>query len=218
MDLRFLREAEVRADLPRPGRVLQMIITNVRNRPLSSESIKSMSESILSLYHNLITGSKHFPIIPFRGSFLSLQTATPFVHMEPGRGENIRPPPLVEEPAGLMVPAEASSSAPTIRTPVIPEMMEVGRLWADHRNRVRHIKVDGRTVTRVISSVYSSDSTELSNRWRVSDYREDGHIIMSVLCQFTEKSRQCAERKKRKTTEEESSSRSLSPPKKRLRV
>lgn len=206
------------AALPRPGRVLQLILTNLRNRPLSGANVDSMRESILSLYHNLITGSKDFPLIPFKGSFRSRQTTTPFVEVEPQQRENTTLAPLLEAPSGIMVPTASSRSAP-ILTPVLPEKTELGALKGDRRNCVRHVEVGGRTVTRVISPVYRSESTELTNRWRVSDYEADGQVLMSVLCRFVKESTQCAQtlRKKRKDAEEDSSS-SLSPSKKRLRV
>ncbi|XP_071322631.1 uncharacterized protein [Trachinotus anak] len=210
------------ADLPRPGRVLQLIVTNLRNRPLSSTDVESMRDSIMSLYHNLITGSKDFPVIPFKGSFRSRQTDTPFEHVEVERRENTMPSPLMEGPAGIMAPAAAFTSATSpILTPVLPERTEPGGLRADRRNCVRRVEFDDKTVTRVISPVYRSESTELTNRWRVSDYRADGHVLMSVLCKFTKESAQCAKtqrKRKRKGTEEVTTGSSLSPPKKRLRV
>ncbi len=208
------------AALPRPGRVLQLILTNLRNRPLSSTNVDSMRESILSLYHNLITGSKDFPIIRFKGSFRSRQTSTPFVDVEPEQRENTALSPVLEGPSGIMVPAASSSSAPPpILTPVLPEKTELGALKGDRRNCVRRLELDGRTVTRVISPVYRSESTQLTNRWRVSVYGADGQVLMSVLCRFVKESTQCAKAhgKKRKDTGEASSS-SPSPAKKRLRV
>ncbi|GLD70554.1 uncharacterized protein AKAME5_002187200 [Lates japonicus] len=73
-------------------------------------------------------------------------------------------------------------------------------------------------------STSRTDSTELTNRWRVTDYSSDGHTLMSVLCQFTEKSAQCAmtqskrEREETTSTSTSTTSSSFSPPKKRLRV
>ncbi|XP_038575359.1 uncharacterized protein LOC119911536 [Micropterus salmoides] len=204
------------AALPRPGRVLQMIVTNLRNRPLSSTSVASMRESILSMYHHLITGSKDFPLIPFKGSLRTRQTATPFVPVDQEERENTTPS-LTDEPAGILVPtAGLSSSAPNILTAAHPERTELGALRADPRNCVRRMEFDGETVTRVISTGSRFEGTEVTNRWRVSDYSGDGRILMSVLCQFTRESTYCARtlRKKRKGTEEESSTR----PKKRLRV
>ncbi|XP_044035490.1 uncharacterized protein LOC122868019 isoform X2 [Siniperca chuatsi] len=177
--------SEAAAALPRPGRVLQLLMTNLRNRPLSSTSVDSMRESILSLYHNLITGSKDFPLIPFKGSFRSRQTATPFVPVEQEQKENTTPS-LTDTPAGIMVPtAGLSASPPIILTPVLPERTELGALKADRRNCVCNMEFDGRTVTRVISTVYRSKSTNLTNRWRVSDYSAEGHVLMSVLSNWS---------------------------------
>ncbi|XP_044042645.1 uncharacterized protein LOC122871514 [Siniperca chuatsi] len=206
--------------LPRPGPVLQMILTNLRNRPLSSTNMDSMCKSILSLYHSLVTGSKDFPLISFKGFFRSLQTTTPFVRTKQSRRENTTPSPFTGAPAGMIVrTATSSSSPPNMLTPVLPEKTELGALKADRRNSVRNMEFDGSTVTRVISTVYRSESTELTNRWRVTDYGANGHVLMSVLCQFTKKSAQYAvtpRQEKRKDTEEECSSQS--PSKKRLRL
>lgn len=200
-----------------PGKVLQLIVTNLRNRPLSKSDIPSMSTFVLSLYHSLLVGSKDYPFIRFKGYFRSLQMATPF---PTSQSENDPPSPLMEAPAGVMVPtAGSSSSPPNVLTPVLPERTELRALRADRRNYFCILELDGATVTRVISPVYSSECTELTNRWRVTDYSADGHLLMSVLCQFTKKVAQFARPprpEKRKNTEESSSSQS--PPKKRLRL
>ncbi|XP_044196399.1 uncharacterized protein LOC122973017 [Thunnus albacares] len=213
-------------DLPLPSPILQMFVTNLRNRPVSSVNIESMRESILRLYHNLITGSKKFPFIAYRGSFRSCVLSTPFQHIEQERRENTALSPLMEGPSGIMAPTARSGSSPqTVLTPVLPEKADLAAVRGDRRNCVHHLELDGRTITRVISPVYSSENTELMNRWRLTDYTADGHTLMSVLCRFTKQSTQCAktqrERMKRKAAEEESSSSSsssLTPPKKRLRV
>ncbi|XP_018553197.1 uncharacterized protein LOC108897880 [Lates calcarifer] len=215
------------AALPLPGRVLQLMVTNLRNRPLTSTNIDSMRQSILSLYHSLITGSKDFPLIPFRGFLRSCEMATPFSHVEQEQRENTRPSPPMEGPAGMMAPPAGSSSAPpSLLFPVHPEQMELGALQVDHRNRIRRLEVGGRTVTRVISPVYDSDGSEKMNRWRVTDYGADRHIIMSVLCHFPKGSRRCLvtqgkKRKRRNDPVKETSSSStitLPPPSKRLRL
>ncbi|KAI3365907.1 hypothetical protein L3Q82_000729 [Scortum barcoo] len=199
-----------------------MLVTNLRNRPLESTNVKSMCKSILSLYHSLVTGSKDFPLIAVKGFSHTAKTTSPFPHTEQNYRENTKPSPSMNAPAGMMVPtAGSTSSPPNILTPVLPEKTELEALKADPRNFVRTMKVDGRTDTRVISTVYSSESSELTNRWRVTDYSADGHILMSVLCQFTRKSACFAKtprQQKRKHTEEESSSSSQSPPKKHLRL
>ncbi|KAI9520848.1 hypothetical protein NQZ68_013253 [Dissostichus eleginoides] len=45
-------------ELPMPGPVIQLGVKNLRSRQLSAFNIDSMSDSVLSLYHSLITGSK----------------------------------------------------------------------------------------------------------------------------------------------------------------
>lgn len=210
--------------LVRPTQILQIISTNLRNRPLSRSNIDSIYESIPSLYHSLVTGSKDFPLIPVKGLYSSRLMFTPFPHSRQSQRENTPPSPLTEEPVGLMVPTAGSSSPPpNILTTVLPEKTEIEALKADRRNCVRSLEFDGSTVTRVISTVYRTESAELTNCWRVTDYTADGHLLMSVLCRFTKVSTKCAKtpkQGKRKDTEEESSSSSssLSPPKKRLRV
>lgn len=157
--------------LPWPGKVLQMIVTNLRNRPLESTSIMSTRESILSLYHNLITGSKEFPVIPFIGSFHCLQTAAPFAHTEPEQRENTASR-LLEEPAGIMVHAAGSGS--TIFTPVLPEKTEPGAVKADRRNCVRRMECNGRTVTRVLLSTHRDGKPLESDR--LQSRRTGSHV------------------------------------------
>ncbi|XP_018518231.1 uncharacterized protein LOC108891411 [Lates calcarifer] len=216
------------ADLLRHNQVVQLIVTNLRNRPLSRSTINSMSKSIASLYHSLVTGSKDFPSVPLEGFLRPRLMATPFAKAGQRQGENATPSPLTEAPAGMMVPAAGSCSS-HILFPPLPEKAELAALRADRRNCVRTVESDSSSVTRVISTVFRTDSTELTNRWRVTDYSSDGHTLMSVLCQFTEKSAQCAmtqsKRKREETTSTSNtstttttSSSSFSPPKKRLRV
>ncbi|CAK6963930.1 uncharacterized protein LOC121896739, partial [Scomber scombrus] len=157
-----------------------MFMTNLRNRPLSAANVDSMKDSILSMYHNLITGSKSFPVIPFKGSLRSLQTVKLSGQIE--TKENTTPSPLLFMPAGVMVPPATSSfSPPTMKTPVLPERTAITALKADRRNCVCSMEFDGSNFVRVISTVYRSESTELTNRWRVTDYSTDGQVLMSVL-------------------------------------
>lgn len=208
----FLFSSFYLVGLLKPGRILSMTVTNLRNRPLSSTNISSMSRSVLSLYHSFVTGSKDFPLIPVRAHFDSLRLVTPFPRLT--QWENTTPSPLTDAPAGVMVPT--GGLPPKMLTPVLPERAKLGALRADGRNFVRDMKFDGETLTRVISTVYRSESTELTNSWRVTDYSADGHLLMSVLCQFTGKSARSAKTPRQETEEESSSSRS--PPKKRLRL
>ncbi|XP_034410437.1 uncharacterized protein LOC117745925 [Cyclopterus lumpus] len=202
-------------NLPRSDLILQLLFTNLRNRPLSTDNIDSMRDSILSLYHNLITGCKEYPIIPFKGLFNPRLLIKAFGKQE--QRENATPCPLMEAPPGLMVPpADSSFPPPPVMTPPLPEQAELEALKADRRNVVRRMQVDGRTVTRVISPMYRSYSTELKNRWRVSDYREDGQVLMSALCRFPKGSLLCAPTQRRGSKRKDSSS--PSPPVKRLRV
>ncbi|KAK2858817.1 hypothetical protein Q5P01_003437 [Channa striata] len=167
-------------------RVLQVILTNLRNRPLDSSHISAMSESILSLFHNFVTGSRDFPLIPSIGFLDGLQLHSPFPFVWREETENAKPNPLTLQPAGVMVPtAGYSSSHKNILTPAHPEKAEVAALRADWRNSVRTMLIDSKSVTRVIATVHSTEGAELANYWRVSDYSADGHILMSVLCKFT---------------------------------
>ncbi|KAM7390826.1 hypothetical protein PAMA_008826 [Pampus argenteus] len=210
-------------DLPLPSHVLQMFVTNLRNRPLSSTNIDSIRESFLSLYHNLITGSKEYPSIHYYGFFHSRELSTPFPHIPLERRENRAPCPLTAGPSGLMVPpARSGSSLQTVLTPNLPEKADLTALKTDRRNCVCNLELDGRAVTRVISPVYRSENIELKNRWRLTDYNADGHTLMSVFCRFHKDSTQCSKtqnkRGKRKAAEEESTSSTLTPPKKLPRL
>lgn len=120
--------------LPRP-RVLQLIVTNMRNRSLSSTAMGSRRESFLSLYHNLTTGSNDFPLIHFKGTFHSCQMVKAIVDVEQEQRENTTPSPFVEGPSSLMLPTAGSRSTHrTILTPVLLERTELGALMADRRN------------------------------------------------------------------------------------
>ncbi|XP_074477762.1 uncharacterized protein LOC141759545 isoform X1 [Sebastes fasciatus] len=210
------------ASLIRPGQVLHLVVTNLRNRPLSRASVESMGESLVCMYHNLITGFNDFPLVPHRGRLRVRRVATPFARRRQRHRENTRPSPPEEAPPGLIVLAPPPGhTLPTILTPGIPERADLGILMGDHRNHVRCVEVDGRTVTRVVSLVYRSDGTQLRNRWRVSDYGADGQVLMSTLCKFNTETQSPSPspipRQKRKVAEEGSSGRP-SLPEKRLRV
>lgn len=196
-----------------------MILTNLRNRPLSNGNVDSMRLSILSLFHDLVTDSKDFPTIRFKGFFVSRQMDTPFRSWT----ENSKPSRFMFAPAGLMVPPVGSSSSlPNILTPVLPEKTELGVLKADRRNFVCSQVFEGIPFTRVISPVFTLACAELPNLWRLTDYSEEGRVIMSVLCQFTRKTARHAmapvPQKRKDPEEEDSSSSDQSPPKKRLRL
>ncbi|KAL3060672.1 hypothetical protein OYC64_015098 [Pagothenia borchgrevinki] len=84
------------------------------------------------------------------------------------------------------------------------------------------MEYEGITFTRVISTVYRSESTEMNNRWRVTDYSANGHVKMTVVCQFIRESACYAnkplKRKRMATDEETTTSSSQSRPNKRLRL
>ncbi|XP_039862834.1 uncharacterized protein LOC120742641 isoform X1 [Simochromis diagramma] len=203
------------AELVSPITAPQMVVINLRNRELSSSQLDSMSHLVLTLYHNLVTGSKDFPYIPFKGLFHRDQVTTPFVHVRQSQRENTTPSPPTDSPAGMMLPPAGSSSHPRFLTPVLPEKADLAVLKADRRNCVGTLTVDGLLVTRVISTVYRTEDTEMTNRWRITDYSADGRVLTSVLCRFLNMS---AKRAKRKAPEEESSIRSPTPARKRLRL
>ncbi|XP_034529997.1 uncharacterized protein LOC117805389 isoform X1 [Notolabrus celidotus] len=202
-------------ELPRPGPVLQMLVTNLRNRPLCSSDTEVLSHSMLSLYHDLVTGSKDFPMIQAEVFLRVNLLTTPFGELDVR--ENTRP---MDGPDGVMVPPAGSGSPPpNMQTPVLPERTDLGTLMADPDNCVTFTKIDDRTISRVISTVFDTDGTELTNRWRVTTYSQDGHLLMSVLCGFVRKSARYAYtpqtwKKRKRDSEEESQS----PPKKHLRL
>lgn len=159
-----------------------MVFFNLRNRPLSSRHLDSMRQSILTLYHDFATGSKHFPVIDFIGYFSHAKLHAGFRR----RTENKKSTRYILAPTGSMVPPAGSSCTAAFLTPVLPEWAELGAVKADGRNFVQTVKFKGLTFTRVISTVYSPDGSELLNRWRVTDYTLYGHVIMSALCYFTD--------------------------------
>ncbi|KAM7369307.1 hypothetical protein PAMP_013585 [Pampus punctatissimus] len=106
-----------------------------------------MEKSVLGLYHNLITGSKKFPEVPFIGHFCVLKHKSPFVETKQEQRENTKPSPVMDAPAGIMVPTAGSgSSPPTMLTPVISERTTPAALKADRRNCVRTLEVGGSTI------------------------------------------------------------------------
>ncbi|XP_058472609.1 uncharacterized protein LOC131445891 [Solea solea] len=167
------------ADLPVTRRILKLSVTNKMMGPLSRTSLLSLKDSILSLYHNLCTGSKEYPIIPYAGVSHTAQRSS-FV---------------IEEDV-------ESITLSAIFTPVIPRWLQQGWLRVERRNRVQHLVVDGKPVTRVISPVFLSDGSERRNLWRVSDYGANGHMIVSVLCKFTAKSANYAEARRTRSHRE----------------
>ncbi|KAM3594955.1 uncharacterized protein V6R79_015868 [Siganus canaliculatus] len=205
--------------LPWPGP--QVVVTNLRNRPLVASTLGSLRDCVLSLYHNLVTGSRDFPPIPFDGHYLFEQTAQPFGALE--TLENSTPSDRVLEPPALMVPTtDPRSAGPTLLVPAHPERVEPVALL-DRRSCVRRVVAGGRTLTRVISPVYRSDRSELVNLWRVSDYTAKGLLVMSVFCRFTSESMEFVETqtqngKKRALEEASSSCSSEAPAGKRLRL
>ncbi|CAJ1073783.1 uncharacterized protein LOC115779766 isoform X1 [Xyrichtys novacula] len=184
------------AFLPVPKQGLKLVVTNLRNRPLDPSRVDSLSQVVMSLYHNYITGSRGFPIIPIRGPFCSLLLFTPF-RWKWNREND--PHPLLSFPPGMMVPSAGFTSR-TIQTAALPERVELGTI-GDPRCQVRTLMMDGRTITRVISMVTDTNHSVINNRWRVCDYDENGQCLMSVLCNFKFESG-CAERPMNRSHEE----------------
>ncbi|TNN87656.1 hypothetical protein EYF80_002003 [Liparis tanakae] len=84
-----------------PDRILQLVFTNPRNRPLSTDSIDSMRDSIMSLYHSLITGCREYPIIPFKGYFSTRLAFKAFTKQE--QRENNTPGPRHVQQGVLLI-------------------------------------------------------------------------------------------------------------------
>lgn len=182
--------------------------------------VVSLSQTVMSLYHNLITGSTDFPLIHFDGPISVRQDFAPFVQVE--NRENVRHP-LMSRPPGLMVPRRGYTSR-TILTPTLPERVEL-RVLGNSWSRVHTLMVDGGMIRRVISTVHDCDLSVIPNRWRVTDYTENGQCLMSVLCRFTNVFTWSTERPKKRSRsheeegeDEDGESSSQSQPKKRLRV
>ncbi|CAJ1087201.1 uncharacterized protein LOC123981103 [Xyrichtys novacula] len=188
------------AFLPLPRRDLQLYVTNLRNRPLESVRVVSLGQTVMSLYHNLITGSRDFPVIPYRAPTRVWQVSAPFEREEDK--ENSRHPSLAAPP-GRMVPLAGYTHRTILMNQRLPERVEL-RTLEDPWTGVHSLMVDGRMTKRVISTVFDSHQSVVTNRWRVTDYSENGQCLMSVLCRFTAKSTRCVERpKKRKRGHEE---------------
>ncbi|CAJ1055166.1 uncharacterized protein LOC122973017 [Xyrichtys novacula] len=186
--------------LPVPRGTLQMYVTNLRNRPVERVRVVSLKETVMSLYHNLITGSGDFPVIHFRGPTFFRQESAPFRREEDK--ENSRHPSQAAPP-GMMVPLAGYTSRTTLMNQPLPERVEL-RTLGDPWTRVHSLMVDGRKTKRVISTVFDSHQSVVTNRWRITDYSENGQCLMSVLCRFTAASTRCVERpKKRKRGHEE---------------
>lgn len=64
-----------------------------------------------------------------------------------------------------------------------------------------------RIVKRIFIYRYRYSTAQLTNRWRVNDYRANGQTLMSVLCRFTRESAQYAKSRtwttKRKDSEDQ---------------
>lgn len=217
-----IRSLDVRfAALPLLAPVLQLKITNLRNRPLCSTAIDSIRETCLSLYHSFVTGSTHFPHVPYKGFFRTVTLFSPFQVDEDGykagrsQLENIRPSPVMDQPPGLM-PSPVPRAFQTLLLPAHAERRS--GLTLTPRCRLRRVTLEDWTVTRVISPVYYADGTKLRNRWRVTDYHTDGHMLMSVVCRFINLSLPSVETPKKRGLSEEDDSDSNPRQKKRLRL
>lgn len=124
------------AELVSPVSLRQMVVTNLRNQPLSSSHLDSINNQILSLYHDLVTGSKEFPHIAVRGLFHSEQMTTTFTAVLKSQRENTTPSPSTSSPAGMMVLPAGCHLHSQILTPVLPDKVDIYALNTDRRNCV----------------------------------------------------------------------------------
>ncbi|XP_047445382.1 uncharacterized protein LOC125011368 [Mugil cephalus] len=200
------------ADLLEPDTTLELFLTNMRNRSLLAVSIDSMTKSVLSLYHSLLTGSKEFPVIE-----ADVHMNLMFVNT---LDEQLKQPNWENAPPTGMLPPARGVRTRKIFTPAIPEEADMEVLKGDRRNCIRTMEFRfGNVYTRVISPVYRSQDRELPNRWRVTDYDTSGKLVMSTLCQFKRCSVQLAKSKRKREEDcSTTTSSSSSPPKKRARV
>ena len=194
-----------------------MLATNLRNRPLNSWGTMTLSKTMYSLYYALVTGSRSYPDIRIKAFFSPALVRAPFGASD--MQEN-RDCPLLQEPAGVMVPPpDSDPPPPTIQSPAHPESLDLYSLKANTDNSISVVMLSGRPMTRVISAVYSSDGTVLVNRWKVSIYDQDGRCLLSVLCKFLRQAALHARTPrgmKRRSPDDESSSQA--PARKRLRL
>ncbi|GLD70978.1 uncharacterized protein AKAME5_002229800 [Lates japonicus] len=121
--------------------------------------------------------------------------------------ENARCCSLVEKPARvIMTRAGFRLPAGRLLSPPHPDKVSITVLKADRRNDVHSLEWDGVFFSRVVSSCYSAAEEQVKGWLRVSDYTEDGHMILSVLCYFpiVEVEREGREEPQKKRKREES--------------
>lgn len=168
------------AELVSPVSLRQMVVTNLRNQPLSSSHLDSINNQILSLYHDLVTGSKEFPHIAVRGLFHSEQMTTTFTAVLKSQRENTTPSPSTSWYDGAACRVPLTFSDPDSCT-----SRQGGYLCTEYRPEelCPHLG-DGLIVTRVISALDRTEDSEMTNHWRVTDYSSEAELSCRSSASF----------------------------------
>ncbi|XP_018540416.1 uncharacterized protein LOC108888763 [Lates calcarifer] len=183
---------------------VRLYIINFRNRCLTLENLDTLSAFMPALQCRL-TGQPDLPL-PLIANVRTNCLRSPFTYKDEDV-ENATCCSLVEKPAQVMMtPAGFRLPAGRLLSPPHPDKVSITVLKADWRNVVRSLEWGGVFFSRVVSSCYSAAEEQVKGWFRVSDYTEDGHMILSVLCYFpiVEVEREGREEPQKKRKREES--------------
>ncbi|XP_022614073.1 uncharacterized protein LOC111231300 [Seriola dumerili] len=215
-------ELEVEPEQTAAGRRhnVTLFIINFRNRRLTSENLDTLSAFMPTLERRL-TGEPE-PPASLMANVRTDCLRSPFTYKDEDV-ENDRLCSLVAKPARVMMtPAGFRLPAGKLLSPTHPDKVHIMVLKADRRNSILTLEWDGVPFNRVVSPVYRATEEQVKGWFRVSDYTQDGHMTLSVLCYFPiveeeDRVRREEPQKKRERDEEDESSADVPKPK-RLRV
>lgn len=165
------------AELVSPVSLRQMVVTNLRNQPLSSSHLDSINNQILSLYHDLVTGSKEFPHIAVRADDDNFYCCA---EKSEGEHHSISFYKLTSWYDGAACRVPLTFSDPDSCT-----SRQGGYLCTEYRPEelCPHLG-DGLIVTRVISALDRTEDSEMTNHWRVTDYSSEAELSCRSSASF----------------------------------
>ena len=181
--------------------VISVHLSNLRNRPLSDEDMEAITECVPELYSRLhqVSGLSSLTVVDEQ----LLRPPTDFTVVEPvvvlpeimklGTLEKwnapLPQPPTVKPPAVMskvdsVIHQEFPGSLVTPRHP--DTLTPLAPFRRNSSCQYDFVERNGQWLPRVISHVGTTSGRVVRRQWRVSLYRTDGQMMLSVFCRFPE--------------------------------
>ena len=177
-------------------KVISVHVSNLRNRPLSDEDREAIVDCIPELYHRIdqVSGLSSLRVVeeqllrpPTDFTVVPPLQVYPEILKHPNWHAPLPQPPAVKPPAVLSTIDSVLHQVfrGSLVTPRHPDTLTpLAPFRRNSSNQYDLVQLNGQWLPRVISHVGTTSGRVLRHKWRVTFYRTDGQMMLSVFCRF----------------------------------